>query len=431
MGSEIKSSHSGFIRRSGIFISLIFLSNIFELGFNAISARLPEGGYSAFATLFNIFSIVIAPLVSIQLIVSKEVSKYNSLGESGKAREFIERSFRYIVVISLIIMTLGIISSYYISGFLRIESILPVILLMVIIGLYSPFPVLYGTIQGLKKFTALGLVAFSWCFFRFLFAFISVIVFSSGLKALMFGVIVAVIVCTILAWIPVRSLFKEKRTTIGKNEIREAYSLVFPIIVTLFSIAVLKNIDIVFAKRFFSPLSADAYTCAARVGSGFFVLTGISMVMFPHVSEEKTHSRNPIAFLIKSFVVTIILSLAGIVVSWFAPGMVMRIITLGVTIPGAEALIRIIGIAVLPLSLVHIMSNYLLAKHNYGFLPILIAGMVLQIFLITFMHNTPFTLLIMIGTANTAVFTLMLFYIIREHGRYMNISLNNEKQITR
>jgi len=428
LDSGEKATHIGFIRKSSVFIFLMFMGNIFELGFAGLTARLPGTGYETINALFNILYIIVAPLTGIQFVISKEVSSYNSLGEIGKARTFVRLTFRYVLFFSLAVVVLGLITSPIISSFLRMESVLPVVLLMVILVFYSPFPVFYGAIQGMKKFFILGIVQFSWGFFRFLLAVLVILVLSMGLYGLMCGVICAVIASSIFAWIPVRSLFKHQGVSIDKQEILKAYSLVFPIIATLFCVIVLKNTDIIFAKRFFDPESAKAYTCAARVGAGFFSLTGIIMVMFPHVSEERTQSRNPIVFLLKSFVVTIGLSMIGILIAWYAPEFVMRVITLNKYIPGAEPLIRVIGFAVLPVSLVYIMSNYLLAKHYSGFLPILIGGMFLQIFLINLIHQSPLRMLTGIGIANAVTCAVMLFYIIKEHRHYMKTSFVSEGQ---
>ncbi len=422
-----KNSHTGFIRKSGIFILLTFMGNIFELGFNGITARLPEGGYGTFNALFNIFFIVIAPLSSIQLVVSKEVSSYNTLGEDGKLRTFVRLSFRYVVLFSSVLIIAGLVSSKLIAGFLRIDSILPVVLLMAVLGFYSPYPVFFGTIQGLKKFLLLGIAQCGWGFFRFSAAVITVLILSCNINGLMFGVVGAVIVLTTFAWIPIRSLLNEPGDSIDRDEIVKAYSLIPPIIIAILCVSVLKNADIVFARRFFDDVSANAYTCAARVGSGFFALTGIIMVMFPHVSEEITLSRNPIIFLLKSFAVTISLSFIGILVAWFAPGFVMKIITLGKYIPGSEPLIRVVGLAVLPVSLVYIMSNYLLAKHYPGFLPILIAGVSLQIIFIIIMHQTPLRMLTGIGIANTVTCILMIFYTLKEHLSYMKSTYSGQE----
>lgn|GEM_PF-5088903 len=419
MGSEEKASHVGFIRRSGIFIFLTFMSNIFELGSNGVAARLPEGGYGTFGALFNIFFIIIAPLTAVQLVVSKEVSTFRALGEEGKVRTFAGLSLRYVAGFSIVILALGVFGSGFIAEFLRIDSAIPVMLLMLVVLCYLPFPVFYGVTQGMKKFLLLGFLTFNWGFFRFFFGAFFVFILASGINGLMAGMVIASAATTFFAWIPVRALLRQKGDNIEKSEVYKAYGLVLPIIVSLFCVTVLKNADIVFSKQFFAPAEADAYTCAARVGSAFFMLGSIIMVMFPYVSEEKTQRRNPIIFLYKSFAVTIGLSLFGIIVAYLFPGMLMKIITIGGDIPGSLPLIRYIGLAVLPLSLVYIMSNYLLAKHSPGFIPILVAGLILQIVLINVMHESTMNLLSAVGISNAVTCAAMLGYIIKEHRHYI------------
>ena len=424
MVSTEKATHVGFIRRSGIFIFLTFMGSVFELGVNGIAFRQPEeGGYSTILALFSIFFIVITPLTAFQFVVSKEISSYRALGEFGKIRTFVGISFRYVAYFSLTIILIGLAGSSLIADFMNINSVVPVVLLMATVLFYSPFPVLYGATQGLKRFLFLGFLSFSWGSFRFVCAFLFVALFSLNINVIMTGIVIAALFTSLLSIIPVTSVFKHKAAHIDKKEIYKAYGLVFPIITTLFCVMVLKNIDVVAAKKFFEPSIADEYACAARVGSAFFMLSSIIMVMFPHVSEEKTQSKNPIIFLYKSFGVTIGLSLFGIVFSFLFPGIVMKIITVGGEIlTGAKPLIQYVGLAILPLTLVYIMSNYLLAKHISGFLPILICGMILQIILINIMHQTPLRMLTGIGIANTTTCLVMLIYIFREHRQYMEKS---------
>ena len=57
MDSVKKATHVGFIRRSGFFIVFAFISNVFEVGFNGFTVKLPDGGYETFQALFRIFFI--------------------------------------------------------------------------------------------------------------------------------------------------------------------------------------------------------------------------------------------------------------------------------------------------------------------------------------------------------------------------------------
>ena len=398
---------------------MTLLGNVFELGFNGISARLPEGGYGTFNALFNVFFIMIAPLTSVQLVVGKEVAAYNTLGELGKLRTFVRRSALWVMAVTLALSGVGIAASPLIAGFMRIDSVLPVVLLMAVVTIYAPYPLLFGTIQGLKKFLVMGCAQFGWGFFRFSAAAIAVLALSCGVTGMLVGVICAVAVLTMFAALPVRDVLVRPGDPVDRSEFAAAYRMAFPIMGAIVCVSILKNIDLVFARRFFDDAALNAYTCAARVGSGFFTLTGVAMVMFPHVSEEKTLSRNPVVFLVKSCAVTVGLSAAGMIVAWFAPGFVMRVITLGKVIPGAEPLIRFVGFAIIPVSLASIMSHYLLAKHEAGFVPFLAVGACVQIALIAFMHRTPMMLLAAVGSANILACAALAVYVWNEHRRYI------------
>lgn len=408
-------SHRQFLMSGGIFIVLNFVSNIFELGVNGIMARLPEGEYGIYGALFKIFFILTTPLAALQLVVSKEVSALSALGRYGEAKNFVILSLRYVIFAGVAITLIGLFASPLIADFLKIRSILPVIFLMLIIGFYSLIPVLYGAIHGLHKFITLGFVSIFWGASRFTMAFLFIIVLASGLNGVMAAVVAAVILTVIIAYFPVRSLFHYSENTIGSAELKRAFTFFFPIVITLILISFFRSMDMVFARRFFSPDAANAYACAAFVGSAFFTLSGISMVMFPIVSKEKTLMRNPIPFLFRSAAVVAGLSGIGIVIAWLFPGLVMIISTQGKIIPGAEPLIRIVGLAVLPISLVYIIANYFLAQHIAGFIPMLGGGCILLFTFILLFHSDPLHLLYSVGASNFLTLCGMFIYLFRHN----------------
>lgn len=418
MTDQQTQTGSRFYRSGIIFIALSFLSAVFELGFNGIAARLPEGGYGVYNTLNNLFFMMSVPLLGIQLMVSKEVSGYNALSEPGKARSIVERSLLLIILIGAVLMIAGIFASPLIARYLMLDSVVPVVLIMIIIGTHTPIPVLLGTIQGTKRFMALGIVALVWGVVRFGYAALTVWGFNLGLNGLLVGFIAAVFTTMIASIFPVRGLLRVPRVSITSGDLRHAFSIIIPIAVSFFCVTLLRTVDMIFARRFFDPATVNAYGCAVRVGMGFFTLSGIFLVMSPLVSEEKSLSRNPVHYLFKSIAFTSALSCAGIAVAWFLPGLVMRIITLGTVIPNAESLIRIVGIVIVPVSLTYIMANYFLAQHRWGFIVLLIAGTVLQLVLIKLRHETPIQLMSSVGIANYITLAMMFAYLLYEQRRY-------------
>lgn len=408
-------SRARFFFSSGVFIALNFLANLFELGFNWVLIRLPEGEYSTFWALFRIFFIIAAPLVAIQLVLGKEISSLIALRRYGAARFFADRSLRYVAVAGAAMMCLGLAVSPLIAGFLRIHTVLPVIFVMLTIALYSPIPVFYGVIQGLKKFATLGAVTICWGGGRFFLSLLLIVVFSAGLNGIMGAVIGAALFTILMAAIAARGVFSHPPEPMGAEEIRRAFTFIFPIAATLYSITLMRGADGIFAKRFFAPAIADAYNLSATVGSAFFTLSGIFMVMLPVVSEETTLNRNPIRFLLRSMFFTTVLSLAGIVAAWFFPGLVVTVMSAGKHIPAAEPLIRIVGITVLPSSLVYLIANYFLARHIAGFLPVLVSGALLQVTFINLFRATPLSMLVAVGAANTATLIGMIGYLWKKH----------------
>jgi hypothetical protein len=351
-------------------------------------------------------------------MVSKEVSAFHALEQPGKARAYVVHTMKY-VMIGALWFACGVMAfSPKIAIFLRIPTVTPIMILMGVYLCYALFPVFYGAVQGLKQFFLLGMLQFFWGLARFSAAVLAILVIGGNEETLLFTTMAAMAMASFAAYVPARLVFDAPHEKVSTIEYLKASNLMLPTMITVSLVIILKNIDIILAKHFFDTAGAAAYTCTSRVGSGFFVLSGIIMVMFPHVSEEKTLGRNPIGYLIKSLLFTTALSVVGILVALVAPELIMKIITLNGNIPGAPQLIRWIGFAVLPLTLTNIMTNYLLAKHYAGFLPILFAGVISQATLLWLFRANPATLLWGLGSANTIVFGAMLFYVVAEHRQY-------------
>ncbi len=396
-------------------MALNFLSNVFEIGFNAVLVRLPEGDYSTFKALFSIFFILAAPITALQLGVGKEVSSLRALNRNGEAKHFALLSLKYALIAGVLIMSLGFPASPYLARFLRIDTVLPVIFMLIVVGFYAAIPVLYGIIQGLKKFAVLGLVTISWGGSRCILSLLVLPILGAGLNGIMIAVIGAVLFTISMAIIPARELFRSVTAPVDAAEIRRAFAFTLPMMMALFCFSWLRVGDVVFIRGFFPESTADAYGFVSTVGAAFFTLSSIFMVMFPTVSHEATLQRNPIRFLLRSMLFTGGLSAAGFAVAWFFPTQIMLILTVGKVFPEAVPLIRVVGFMILPLSLTYLIANYFLAQHIAGFLPILLGGTALQVVLVVLVHPTPLVMLSMVGLANTVTLAGMLLYLWKKH----------------
>ncbi len=402
-----------------IYVVLNGFTSMWEVCFSGVTVRLPGGAYSTFWALFKIFFIVTVPLMAFQFVVTKEVAAYSVLGEYGKRRYFVGRTLLFSMIFACALAACGIAASDLVMRSLGLASRVPVLLLSLTMAFYFPIPILYGAVQGLKKFVTFGFMQMSWGLFRFVFGAVIVFYLAGGISEFMGGIVAATAVTAVVSYFPSRPIFAHAPSAMDRREMLHAFGLVAPVILTLFSVTVMKNADVVLAKGYFEAGGADAYTCAATVGSGFFILSAIFMVMFPMVSEEKTRGGNPIMFLYKSCGFVLVFSSIGLAVAAAYPEIPMYVFTLGKNVPGALPLIRLIGCAVIPIALVNIMSNYFLAKHQWRFIPILFAGMLLQLIAIVLAHGTPVQMLIAIIAANIVTLIAMILYLVYEHRRFV------------
>ncbi len=415
MSDGTRSVGRGFLRSGFVYLVLSLFTSVFEVGFNWVTVRLPGDGYSTLWALFRLFFIVTTPITAFQFVVSKETAAYTVLGEHGKRRVFLERTLAFTIAVAGLTAAAGAFFSGALASFLRIDSIVPVILLFLAVFIYAPIPILLGAIQGLKKFYKLAVLQMSWGGLRLLFGAVVLFVLAGGLDMFMVSVVLSTALTMAVAWLPDRTIFTHPREHVGRDEIIRAYGLAVPIMVTLFAVTVMKNIDVVFAKNSFSSADADAYTCAALVGSGFFIISGIFMVMFPSVSEESARGGEPVVFLIKSCAFVTVFSVIALAVAAAVPKLPMYIITFGKDVPGAEPLIRLIGLAVTPVALINVISNYLLARHQWRFIPVLAVGMGLQIAAILLARQSPLTMLSGIIAANVVTLAAMVVFVVYDH----------------
>ena len=291
-----KASHEDFFRKSGIFIMLNSMTNLMELAFNGVAARLPGGEYATFWALLRIFFIVTVPLTGVQLVVSKEVASYGALGQYGKRRQFLETTYFYAIISAIIITLSGLAVSPLIRDFLNTDKILPVCFIFIVILVYFPLPLLYGTIQGLKKFYTLSIVQSVWGFLRVSLTAVALFFLSGGINMFFFAITLATLLTVMVTIQPAKEVFAAQKEAVSREELFHGYRLIIPVIFMLFSVTMMKNADMVMAKHFFSDVNADAYACAALVGSAYFTISSIFMILFPMVSEESAKGGNPFIF---------------------------------------------------------------------------------------------------------------------------------------
>jgi O-antigen/teichoic acid export membrane protein len=163
-------------------------------------------------------------------------------------------------------------------------------------------------------------------------------------------------------------------------------------------VALVSNIDVILVKHFFEPGLAGEYAALSAIGKILiYVSSAFVTVMFAVVSESYAsgpeYNRGTVKspHTLKTFKNTLayisVISLPAVLVFGFAPNMVVRIF-FGATYIKIAPYLPIFSVAMFLLSLSIAFIYYFLATWNNSFLLPFVAGVLLQIVLISLNHSS-------------------------------------------
>jgi O-antigen/teichoic acid export membrane protein len=382
--------------------------------FYMIRALGPED-YGVLFSLLAILMIVGVPAGSIQTVITKYVSSFKAKEQNGEIAFLFFHSVKKLLFFGSLGLVIFIFFSGGLSTFLNIPSRIPVVIVGFVLLVFFLCPATLGTLQGLQRFTFLGLNIILGAILRVAFGIFLVYLGFSVNGALAASFFSGLIVFFI-AFLPLSLLFKRERID-SSVETGEIYKFLIPTSLALASFNTLTYIDVPLVKHFFSPLEAGYYSTAAIVGKAFlFPPIALAGAMFPKVSEYSGKSR----FLLnRTLLLSLLLLVFGILVCVLFPKLILTVLVkekdltplaFSTIIP----LLRLFGIAMSPFALSNILIYYNLACHRTQFLYFLLGGTCLQVILLSIFHASLLQIVFILGFSGLIIFILLFVLTLRE-----------------
>lgn len=402
-------------KSSFIIFSLSMVANVLNYVFQIVMGRmLPVGDFGAMNALFSITILFGTPCAVLALVVAKYSAEFSIRGESGVIPYFIKKMLQFGSIICGILIVGILIFSSSIYSFLKIEPSYVIILFAISIGLGAVSPVISGGLQGLKRFTQLGI-------FNVL---VSAIKLSGSILLVylsfhLYGIFAALILSSLI------SIFY------GYRAIRRSLSGIIPVsihidkkamlqfsvisLITSICIALFTNIDMVLVKHFFSETQAGLYGSVMQFGKILLYLpTALVLAMFPLVAETHAINGNTFHLLRKSLLYCGMFALAGTIVFNLFPEFFIHLL-FGEKYLDAAPLMLPSCLMVIPVVLNTILMNFSLAINKGKFIMCsMLIGCAADFLLIFgFFHSTVASILYTLTIIGIIVFAVNLFYLSR------------------
>ena len=395
-------------RGSLILFILINLGNLINYLYQIVMARmLGPSDYGILAVLISFTYIFTIPTSAIQIAVSKKIAIFNVKKEYDKMSGLFFSFLRKLFVFSIAIFFVFVILSFFIIKPLNISFWLLILTGTLIIASFI-YPLASGSLQGMKKFSALGWNTLLVFFIKIIVAIILVIL---GFKV--YGAILGFVIGMIFGFIFALPYIKEIiNAKIDKNKIKiltKENNLIFlSILVFVF----IYSIDVILARVFFPSEIVGQYAVISTIGKIILFSTmSIGNVMFP-ISAERHHAGVKTKGIIKKASLYVFI-LCAVAVTLFIlfPELIIKLL-FGNQYLGTAKLLPYLGIAFSFIAFLNILILYRISKNEFNFLHLLLIALFLIIeIILLFLFKTTieqFTLAFMFSTIITFIGSFIL-----------------------
>lgn len=384
--------------------------NLANFVFHSYASRLlgPEQ-YGVLVTLLALIIIVGMPAMALQMTIVKKTSIFKAHGRFGSVEKLFKKTILWFSVLGALYFVVFAAAGSGIGGlkdFFHIEDAFLYYILGGIAFVSLMVTVVRGILQGLQKFIGLGATMITDAVIRLIFLFIFVSVLSWGARGALATTFVGTATAFVLGLVLISYIFRYKESSAEVIRKRDVFSYALPVFFSMMGFALLSYMDVFMVKHFFSSYEAGLYSATSMIGKAFLYFpSAIVVTLFPKVAESHELNKNTMSLLTKSLGLTALISLAGIIICFFFPKIIIAVM-FGEKFLAIEGVVKFFGAAILPLVLYNVLLNYSLAVHKYGFIFIMYAGIVVYAAVLWFFHGSFYQVVTVLFAVNMVILLL-------------------------
>ena len=373
--------------RSGAVLALATLVlNAAGYLFNVACIRyLGPPGYGDVAALMSLAALVALPLASVQSLFAREVAHLWAREARAEVRRILRRTLALSVPVTAVLLATGLASAGTIDEALKIGSRATVIAGLSMLVFPIAVAILYGFLQGVERFSALGVTYGISGLARPVLVVPALLLGLGAAGALAVNTVAALVAALLASYAlrdvlrgataPIVSLFDRREVTVLLGG-----SLAF---------ASLTNTDILLANYFLTDDEAGIYAAAALVGKFvLFLPAAVVMVLLPKATARAARGAPSHRILLASAGVTAALTLTAAACLAIVPSELLAW-AFGPDFRESTALLPWFGLAMAAAALVNVYLSVYFAERRAAFPMLVAAAAVGQVVGVAAWHSDP------------------------------------------
>lgn len=376
-------------RTTTMMVFLTTLASIANYGSNLVFSRLlTPSSYGDLTALLSISVIVAVPTAAAQTLLADRVAVHMAEGRPDQVGYLIRHAVAHIGVVA---MALGVLYTAAIPALvplLDLQAIGPAIALMPLLMLSFFMPVIFGVLQGMDRFVALGLVLLGVAISRIAFG-VPWTLAGGGAGGPIIGQAFGCMLALAATAYRLRPHLIGRGTGAATTGIRRRLDArTWAASGAFIAFALISNLDVLLAKLLLPAYETGQYAALATIEKVVIFLPGaVAVVMVPNAARARMSTGSATGVLRIAALLVVGTTLLAAVPAALAPGFMLDTM-FGRGYRGAVGGVLPIVCAGAGLALLYLMVVYTVAIQNRRWVWLLIGGVVLQIVAIALFHSS-------------------------------------------
>jgi O-antigen/teichoic acid export membrane protein len=396
---------ASFFRQSGWLMFATFAGGVFMTMVHFLSKAMPEGEYGQFGVFLVVAMFL--PVLPLQMVLAQQTARALALHREHELSGMIRAAWLGTFVVWLLGAILVVVFQGPIMEWMKISEpaglwlALPVLLFTIWV------PMFYGVLQGQQNFLWMGWSMILMGVGRLGVATFAVVVLHFYASGLVTGMLAGLVAALALAIWPTRSLWL---APVQAFEWRSLLRQVLPLIVGFAAYQFLLTADTIFVRACFSEKTSAFYLSAGTLArASMWLVVPLATVMFPKLVHAKARAEK--TDLVGVVLVgTLFFAMSGAIGLWVLGPWVVKFMFKPSYVQAATTMLPWYAWAVVPLAVSNVLLNNLLAHSLFKVVPPLCVLAVAYAVGLTQFHDSPVTVIKVVGTANLLLLAICAWY---------------------
>lgn len=378
-----------------------------------VGRMLGPSDYSIVVSLFSIIGIISMPISTVQTVVIKYTADFTARKQFKKLGSFVSVLSEKVLVVSLIVFVLFAVASTSIANYLRINSVIPVILLGAVLIPMAFLTVYRGVLQGLQRFFSFSLNGTIEALLKLFFGVLLVYLLVDkgfGVSGAVFSLTLAGFISIVILRFQLKDFRADKnnKSNVSGFKISDLYGYGGAVFLHLLCFTIVTNVNVILIRHYFPSEEAGFYAASEVIGKIVLFLSGVvPVILLPKSATLHAQKSDTKKMFIKSVLLVSALGLVFTVFNFVFSGTVMSLFFGAKFIESAKYL-GPLSIAMSFYSLYLITATYELSISRFKFLYPTIILTILQVLLILQFHSNISEIIYIIIGCSSALFLINL-----------------------